>query len=109
VPPQRLKRLRATIQEKPELGRMVRHVDTGFTYNIEQRAARADLMQLLLQYKNQLLDRRTALLKLWGDDDMFNARSMDVYITRLRKFIRHDDALSIINVRGHGYTLVERV
>lgn len=68
----------------------------------------SDLMNLLLQYKNQLLDRRTALLKLWGDDDVFNARSMDVYITRLRKFIRNDDAVEILNVRGQGYTLVER-
>lgn len=68
----------------------------------------ADLLNLLLQYKNQLLDRRTALIKLWGDDDVFNARSMDVYITRLRKFIRNDISLDILNVRGQGYTLVER-
>lgn len=68
----------------------------------------ADLLNLLLQYKNQLLDRRTALIKLWGDDDVFNARSMDVYITRLRKFIRNDHSLDILNVRGQGYTLVER-
>lgn len=68
----------------------------------------ADLLNLLLQYKNQLLDRRTALIKLWGDDDVFNARSMDVYITRLRKFIRNDHSLDILNVRGQGYTLIER-
>jgi DNA-binding response OmpR family regulator len=69
----------------------------------------ADLMDLLIQYKNQLLERRTALIKLWGSDDVFSARSMDVYITRLRKFIRDDFSLEILNVRGQGYTLVERL
>ncbi len=69
----------------------------------------ADLMNLLLTHKNQLLDRRTALIKLWGTDDVFSARSMDVYITRLRKFIRKDPSLDIRNVRRQGYTLVERV
>jgi two-component system response regulator TrcR len=78
------------------------------TQTIELSKREADLMQLLIQYKNQLLDRRVALLKLWGSDDVFSARSMDVYITRLRKFIRNDDALNILNVRGHGYTLIER-
>jgi two-component system response regulator TrcR len=81
--------------------------NNGQTIELSKREA--DLMQLLLQYKNQLLDRRIALLKLWGNDDVFNARSMDVYITRLRKFIRNDDALEILNVRGHGYTLIERI
>ncbi|MGN8072631.1 response regulator transcription factor [Mucilaginibacter sp. 22184] len=68
----------------------------------------AGLLELLLQYKNQLTDRRTALIKLWGNDDVFSARSMDVYITRLRKFLRDDPALDIINVRGQGYMLTER-
>jgi two-component system response regulator TrcR len=76
------------------------------TFDLSKREA--DLMNLLLQCKNELLDRRTALLKLWGDDDVFSARSMDVYITRLRKFIRDDHSLEILNVRGQGYTLVER-
>jgi two-component system response regulator TrcR len=79
----------------------------GETINLSKREA--DLMNLLLQYRNQLLDRRTALIKLWGSDDIFNARSMDVYITRLRKFIRADLSLEILNVRGQGYTLVERL
>ncbi|MEO3404836.1 response regulator transcription factor [Mucilaginibacter sp. CAU 1740] len=73
--------------------------------NLSQREA--DLLQLLIQHKNHLLERKTALMKLWGDDSPFNARSMDVYITRLRKFIKGDPALEIINVRGHGYKLLE--
>lgn len=79
------------------------------TETVDLSKREADLLNLLLQYKNQLLDRRTALIKLWGDDDIFNARSMDVYITRLRKFIRNDLSLNILNVRGQGYTLVERL
>ena len=80
--------------------------DGGQTIYLSQREA--DLLHLLLQHKNRLLDRKTALIKLWGSDTVFNARSMDVYITRLRKFIREDPNLEISNIRGQGYILVER-
>ena len=66
-----------------------------------------DLLQLLIKHKNDLLERNVALLKLWGDNSSFSARSMDVYITRLRKFIKSDPSLEIINYRGQGYSLVE--
>lgn len=66
-----------------------------------------DLLRLLIQYKNQLLDRRTALLQLWGEDNRFNARSMDVYITRLRKFLKSGSSLEIQSIRGQGYKLIE--
>jgi len=75
------------------------------TANLSQREG--DLLQLLIQYKNTILERKVALLKLWGDDNPFSARSMDVYITRLRKFIKSDPSLEIINYRGQGYSLVE--
>jgi two-component system response regulator TrcR len=75
------------------------------TVDLSQREA--DLLHLLFQHKNRLLDRKTALIKLWGGDTVFTARSMDVYITRLRKFIREDPNLEILNIRGQGYTLVE--
>jgi two-component system response regulator TrcR len=67
----------------------------------------AELLDLLLQHKNDLLDRRTALLKIWNDDNIFNARSMDVYITRLRKYFSEDPNVEIQNVRGLGYRLIE--
>jgi DNA-binding response OmpR family regulator len=67
----------------------------------------ADLLRLLIEVKNELLDRKTALLKLWGDDDPFAARSMDVYITRIRKYFREDASIEIINIRGKGYSLIE--
>jgi len=67
----------------------------------------ADLLLLLLQNKNKLLDRKSALLKLWGEDNRFNARSMDVYITRLRKFLKSEPSIVIQSVRGQGYKLAE--
>lgn len=66
-----------------------------------------DLLNLLLQHRNQLLERKRALIKLWGDDTPLNVRSMDVYITRLRKALQRDPAVEIINVRGQGYSLIE--
>jgi DNA-binding response OmpR family regulator len=79
----------------------------GQTVYISQREA--DLLDLLLQHKNNLLDRRTALLKIWGDDNVFNARSMDVYITRLRKYFLKDAHVEIQNIRGQGFKLIEHV
>lgn len=65
----------------------------------------ADLLLMLLQHKNELLDRRQALIRLWGEDNVFNARSMDVYITRLRKFLKDDPSFEIVNSRKQGYIL----
>jgi two-component system response regulator TrcR len=64
-----------------------------------------ELMKLLIENKNELLDRETALLKIWGDDNPFNARSMDVYISRLRKYLVSDPSVRILNIRGYGYKL----
>jgi DNA-binding response OmpR family regulator len=63
------------------------------------------LVLLLLQNKNLVLDRKAALLKLWGDDNFFNTRNMDVYITRLRKKLHKDASVEIVNIRGFGYKL----
>jgi two-component system response regulator TrcR len=77
----------------------------GQTAILSQREA--DLLLLLLQHKNKLLDRKTALLKLWGEDNRFNARSMDVYVTRLRKFLKTEPTINIQSIRGQGYKLTE--
>jgi DNA-binding response OmpR family regulator len=66
----------------------------------------ANLLFYLIQHKNQILDRSFILKKLWGDDDFFNARSMDVFITKLRKKLKNDTTIQIINVRGFGYKLI---
>ena len=66
----------------------------------------ATLLLHLVQQKNDVLDRRFILKKLWGNDDFFNARSMDVFITKLRKKLKQDASIQILNVRGFGYKLV---
>jgi two-component system alkaline phosphatase synthesis response regulator PhoP len=66
----------------------------------------AHLLYHLNNNKNQVLERSVILKKLWGDDHFFNARSMDVFITRLRKKLKKDTTIQIINVRGFGYKLV---
>jgi DNA-binding response OmpR family regulator len=66
----------------------------------------AQLLAALYQYKNTLTDRTLILKTLWGSDDFFNARSMDVFITKLRKKLAGDENIQILNVRGYGYKLV---
>ncbi len=65
-----------------------------------------ELLLLLAHHRKGVLDRPTALRRLWGDDNFFTARSMDVFISRLRKHLRHDPALEILNIRGVGYKLI---
>ncbi|MEL6535491.1 MAG: response regulator transcription factor [Bacteroidota bacterium] len=67
----------------------------------------AALLHLLCQHLNQTLDRRTALKEIWGDDSYFNARSMDVYIAKLRKHLKQDPGLELLTVHGQGFKLVE--
>lgn len=66
----------------------------------------AHLLFHLIKNKNQVLDRSLILKKLWGNDDFFSARSMDVFITKIRKKLSSDENLQIINVRGYGYKLI---
>lgn len=61
---------------------------------------------MLIEHKNQVLDRKAALDHLWGSDSFFNARSMDVFITKLRKYLKSDDDIGIVNIRGIGYKLI---
>ncbi|OUJ74699.1 response regulator transcription factor [Hymenobacter crusticola] len=66
----------------------------------------AELLRCLYDQRNQVLKRATVLQSLWGDDNFFNGRSLDVFITRLRRYLRHDPQLQIVNVRGLGYKLM---
>ena len=65
-----------------------------------------DLLRLLALHLNDVLDRSYALNRIWGDDSYFNSRSMDVYITKLRKYLRGDEKLEIVNVHGKGFKLL---
>lgn len=66
----------------------------------------AELLKLLYFSRNRVIERKTILLKLWNDDHIFNSRSLDVYITKLRKYLSQDRQVQIINYRGSGYKLV---
>jgi DNA-binding response OmpR family regulator len=78
--------------------------------DLEQKltSKEAELFKLLCEHENETLDRRVALNKIWKDDSYFNARSMDVYITKLRKYLKGDETIQIINVHGVGFKLLTR-
>jgi DNA-binding response OmpR family regulator len=65
-----------------------------------------ELLRMLAEYKNDLLPREAALKKIWGSDTYFNGRSMDVYIAKLRKYLKEDSKLEIVNIHGNGFRLV---
>ncbi|WP_353721218.1 response regulator transcription factor [Dyadobacter sp. 676] len=66
----------------------------------------SELLRRLYQQRNQVLGRSEVLNELWGDDSFFNGRSLDVFITKLRRHLREDPKIQIINIRGRGYKLV---
>jgi two-component system, OmpR family, response regulator len=66
----------------------------------------SELLDLLCRHGNQILERNYALKTIWIDDNYFNARSMDVYITRLRKYLKKDPSVKILNIHGRGYKLI---
>ena len=63
----------------------------------------AVLLQILAENQNTSIDRKTILLRVWGDDSFFNSRNLDVYITKLRDYLREDPAIEIITIKGVGY------
>lgn len=66
----------------------------------------SELLSLLCAHVNEILERNYALKTIWIDDNYFNARSMDVYITKLRKHLKDDPSIEIINIHGKGYKLI---
>ena len=65
-----------------------------------------ELLKMLCEHKNDLLTREAALKKIWGSDTYFNGRSMDVYIAKLRKYLKEDETIEILNIHGNGFRLV---
>jgi DNA-binding response OmpR family regulator len=89
------------IEYEPELSLL--HLDEG----IKKLTTKENmLLRLLVQNQNQLLDRQAALRAVWGDDNYFNGRSMDVYIAKLRKLLKDDANIEIMNVHGIGFKLL---
>lgn len=66
----------------------------------------SDLLKLLCNNMNNILERNFALKTIWQEDSYFNARSMDVYITKLRKYLKADSSIQILNIHGKGYKLI---
>ena len=84
------------------------HELTDDQETIKLTSKEAELLKLFCLNINETLDRSTALKIIWRDDSYFNARSMDVYITKLRKYLKSDPDLEILTVRGTGFKLVEK-
>lgn len=66
----------------------------------------AHLLRMFCMYKNEVLPRSVALKKIWGEDNYFTARSMDVFVTKLRKYLAEDTDIQIVNIHGNGFRLV---
>jgi DNA-binding response OmpR family regulator len=78
--------------------------DNGCEYKLTSKES--ELLRQLCVNQNSVLDRNFALKTIWNDDTYFNARSMDVYITKLRKYLADDPTVQILNVRGKGFKLI---
>ncbi|MCX6255128.1 MAG: response regulator transcription factor [Bacteroidia bacterium] len=74
--------------------------------SIKLTTKESELLELLCRHGSEILERNYALKTIWIDDNYFNARSMDVYITRLRKYLRKDPSVEILNIHGRGYKLI---
>ncbi|QQS35375.1 MAG: response regulator transcription factor [Ignavibacteriales bacterium] len=75
-------------------------------YKNELTSKEAELLRLLCVYQNKVLERETALKLVWGDDSYFNSRSMDVFISKIRKYLKDDSSINLMNIHGKGYKLM---
>jgi len=78
----------------------------ALSINYHQREAK--LLQLLCEHKNNVVSREMALNNIWGENSYFTTRSMDVFITKLRKHLKADPSIEIINVHGNGFRLLAK-
>jgi DNA-binding response OmpR family regulator len=74
-------------------------------YKVKLSPKESQLLKMLCLFENKVLDREKALTEIWGEDGYFTARSMDVYITKLRKYLRNDTSIEIENIHGSGFIL----
>ena len=90
-------------QFNPETAQLL-HSTSGESIILPRREA--DILLRLCEHRGEVVPTQNILLDLWGDDDFFNARSLQVLITRLRRALSKDSRLQILNVRGTGYKLI---
>ena len=93
----------ASYHFNPKLRQLI-HKDNVQTLSPKE----SELLKMLAEHLNDLLPRDQALKKIWGSDTYFNGRSMDVYIAKLRKYLKDDDTIEIVNIHGNGFRLVVR-
>ncbi len=110
---------RASIKPKEELPKHYEigeyHFDydnlliSGFNEDITMTQREADVLLMLCRHKESVLKKSEILLKIWGDDDYFVGRSLDVFISRLRKYLKKDENIKIENLHGVGFRLTDQI
>ena len=93
---------------KFHLNSKLRHLTLEGSESIKLSPKENKLLKMLAVHKNDLMPRELALTKIWRDDNYFTSRSMDVYIAKLRKYLRADDSVEILNIHGEGFRLIEK-
>ncbi len=87
----------------------LRHLSVGEEGEPQKLSPKeSKLLKMLATYKNDLMPREMALTKIWRDDNYFTSRSMDVYIAKLRKYLKDDPNVEILNIHGEGFRLVDK-
>ena len=115
----RIKAILKRVEQQNEIQKEITEYEIGnYTFNVtsqklmhdgeEQKltSKESELLKILASKQNQVVDRSEALKKIWGDDSYYNSRSMDVYVTKLRKYLKQDSSIEIMNVHGKGFKLV---
>jgi DNA-binding response OmpR family regulator len=84
--------------------------DRGSSHEVKEKLSpkEAQLLRMFAVSMNEVLPRSEALTKIWGEDNYFTARSMDVFVTKLRKYLRYDENIEIVNIHGNGFQLLVR-
>jgi len=93
---------------KFEFNSKLRHLsfDGGESQKLSPKESK--LLKMLAVHKNDLMPRELALTKIWRDDNYFTSRSMDVYIAKLRKYLKRDENVEILNIHGEGFRLIDK-
>ena len=86
--------------------RILTFSDNGTESKDKLSPKEAQLLRMFCMYMNDILPRSEALTKIWGEDNYFTARSMDVFVTKLRKYLKEDDNIEIVNIHGNGFQLL---
>jgi DNA-binding response OmpR family regulator len=99
-----------TSGDEVKMGRYTFHLTRQtLTHNKEERKLsfrESELLKLLYENRDKIIDRKDILTLLWGNDSFFNSRNLDVYITKLRSYLKEDESLEIITIKGIGYRFV---